>query len=245
MLSEAAVVDLGVTDRIEALAGILRQVDGATIIDLGCGEGEVARALAERGASVTGYDPFIGDADEAWTPLGRGRFRLLRGRAGQTPEPDHGADAVLFVYSLHHVPGDELGAALAEARRILKPDGQLCVVEPVAAGPMQYVSESYHDETEVRRGAMAALQRFAAPVFAREEVFSLAERTEVADFEAFSSRALRGARFNDYTAAQVTAPEVRSRFEAMATATGGVFDQPVRINLYTDPKPAHFGGRDD
>jgi ubiquinone/menaquinone biosynthesis C-methylase UbiE len=245
MLSEPSTVDLGVTDRVQTLARVLHKVDGAEITDLGCGEGQVARALADLGASVTGYDPFIGDEHEAWAMHGRGRFRLLRGRAGQTAGPDHSADAVLFVYSLHHVPGDEMGAALREARRVLKPDGQLCVIEPVAMGPMQYVSQSYHDETEVRRNAQAALQRFAAPAFAEEQVFRFAERTELRDFEAFSSRALRSARFNDYTAAQVNSPEVRNRFAEMVAATGGVFDQPVRINLYTGPKAAHSDSKNE
>lgn len=245
MLSDVGVVDLGVMDRTQTLARVLHKVDGADVIELGCGEGQVARTLADLGASVSGYDPFIGDEHEAWTAHGRGRFRLLRGRAGQTAEPDQAADVVLFVYSLHHVPGDEMEAALREACRILKPNGQLCVIEPVAAGPMQYVSHSYHDETAVRRTAQAALQRFAVPAFVKEGVFHFAERSEQSDFEAFSARALRGARFNDYTEAQVTAPEVRSRFAEMVATTGGIFDQPVRINLYTSPIAAHFGGTDE
>jgi ubiquinone/menaquinone biosynthesis C-methylase UbiE len=244
MLSEASVVDLGVMDRIQALASVLDKLDGAYIIDLGCGEGQVARALAEHGASVSGYDPFIGGADDVWNSHGPGRFRLSPGRAGHTPEPDERADAVLFVYSLHHVPADELSAALREARRVLKPTGQLCVVEPLAEGPMQYVSQSYHDETEVRRGALAALKRFAAPAFAKEAVIRFAERTEVSDFEAFLARALKGARFNDYTADEVNSDEVRERFSEMVAATGGVFDQPVRINLFSEPKSAHLGSKD-
>ena len=39
-------------------------------------------------------------------------------------------DGVFFFRSLHHVPIDAMEAALAEAARVLKPDGFLCVMEP-------------------------------------------------------------------------------------------------------------------
>lgn len=239
MLSEASPVDLGLTSRTDAITAVLPPLEGSYVIDLGCGEGQVARELAARGARVCGYDPFIGGAFDAWTSHGAGAFRLRRGRAEATPEADGCADAVLFVYSLHHVPGEQLGSALTEARRLLKPSGRLCVVEPVAAGPMQYVSASYHDETAVRRDAQAALAEFAAPAFEAESVFSFAERTVFADFASFAARAMQGARFNDYRAEQVNSAQVRLRFEEMAAETGGVFDQPVQINLFSGARGAH------
>ncbi|HTB38402.1 MAG TPA: class I SAM-dependent methyltransferase [Reyranella sp.] len=239
MSSETSPVDLGVISRIDALAAVLPPLEGAYVVDLGCGEGQVARELAARGARVCGYDPFIDEAADTWTPHGAGAFRLRRGRAETTPEPDGCADAVLFVYSLHHVPRAQLGAALGEACRLLKPTGRLCVVEPVAAGPMQYVSAPYHDETVVRDDAQAALVTFAAPAFATETRFSFAERTIFADFSSFAQRAMQGARFNDYSAEQVNSPQIKQRFDEMAAKTGGVFDQPVRINLFNAKRGAH------
>jgi ubiquinone/menaquinone biosynthesis C-methylase UbiE len=44
-------------------------------------------------------------------------------------------DLVLLFNSLHHVPVDRQGAALAEAARVLRPGGDLLVAEPLAEGP--------------------------------------------------------------------------------------------------------------
>jgi SAM-dependent methyltransferase len=239
MSSKATVLDLGVIDRTDAIAAVLPVIEGAYLIDMGCGEGAVARSLAARGARVSGYDPFIDHAFEAWTQHGAGAFRLRHGRAEAAPEADGCSDAVLFVYSLHHVPRERLGPALEAAHRLLKPSGLLCVVEPVADGPMQYVSASYHDETAVRQDAQAAMAEFAAPLFAEEAVMTFAERTLLADFASFETRALQGARFNDYGAEQVSSPDVRRRFAEALAKTGGVFDQPVRINLFSGPRPVH------
>ena len=78
-------------------------VDGLDIIDMGCGEGQLERALANRGARVTGCDPFI--AETGWTTQGAGSYRLVKAAADAIPVPDQSADLVLFVFSLHHVPG--------------------------------------------------------------------------------------------------------------------------------------------
>ena len=216
--------------RVESLLGILGPVTGKRIVDIGCGEGEMARGLAHAGATVQGYDPFIPGTGE--TREGDGRYRLNQARADAIPEPDGSADIVLFVYSLHHVARDAMPGALAEARRILRPGGVLCVAEPLAEGPAHYVMEPYHDETEVRGNATRALAEHAAPAFAEEQVLHFAEARRFADFDAYSMQARAGMRFNGYTEAQVMAPEVRRRFEEMATIHGTCFEQRVRVNLF-------------
>jgi demethylmenaquinone methyltransferase/2-methoxy-6-polyprenyl-1,4-benzoquinol methylase len=53
--------------------------------------------------------------------------RLLLGSAETIPFPDEGADFLSMGYALRHV-GD-LPAAFAEFNRVLRPGGQLCVLE--------------------------------------------------------------------------------------------------------------------
>jgi ubiquinone/menaquinone biosynthesis C-methylase UbiE len=222
--------DLGIRSHVDAALATLGSVTALRVLDIGCGEGRMTRALAERGADVTGYDPFIAETPPA--RLGAGRFRLARAPADAIPEGDHTADIVLFVFSLHHVPQDRLERAIAEARRVLKPGGRLYVAEPLAQGPFQYVMELFHDETAVRRTAADALARFARPGFARVETATYTERRTFPAFDDFAERMIANMRFNGYSKEAVLAPEVRQRFAEMLARHGGNLDQPVRIDCF-------------
>jgi len=229
-MTVVVVSELGRIPRVEALLAAAGEVAGARVVDVGCGEGQVARAFAAAGAEVIGYDPFIQGTD--WIAEGAGRYRLARATADALPEADSSADVVLFVFSLHHVPRASMAGALAEARRVLKPGGRLCVAEPLAEGPGQYVMELYHDETAVRRDALAALSAHAAPAFSSEQILYFSEGRSFTDFDAYAAQAFLGMRFNGYTEADVLNPVVRQRFEEVVGDYGGKFDQRVRINIY-------------
>src|SRR5271165_6750287 len=84
--------DLGVKSHLEALLATVGPVAGLRVIDIGCGEGGLARALAKLGAHVAGYDPLISGIE--LTALGDGSFRLAKAAADAIPEPDHAADLV-------------------------------------------------------------------------------------------------------------------------------------------------------
>jgi SAM-dependent methyltransferase len=76
----------------------------ARLLEVGCGEGELALALAERGYDVVAIDP---EAPEG--PI----FRRTTIEAFDDPGP---FDAVVASLSLHHV--HHLGAALDKLRRL-------------------------------------------------------------------------------------------------------------------------------
>ena len=162
-----------------------------------------------------------------------GGERYEQGGAQDLPLEDGVADVVVFANSLHHVPGDLLDTALAEAARVLRPGGLLFVQEPIAEGPYFELLRPVDDETAVRAAAEAALARAprhgllpATPgiTFANDVVHpdfaSFRDRVVLADAE-------RAEAFEGLEA------ELRERFEASGERTAEVFRfrQPMRVDL--------------
>ena len=99
---------------VEELAGRVK------VLDLGCGDGQIARALAAQGADVLGVDPTQLHIDVA-IERGGGPTYLLGG-ATQIPAPDNSFDAVVACLVFEHI--DQMDEAMTEVARVLKPQGQ-------------------------------------------------------------------------------------------------------------------------
>ena len=100
---------------------------GATdILEIGCGTGELAAALGERGLKVLAID-----SDE--TCIDAGKARGIDARLAEWPTTlDRRFDAVLFTRSLHHI--HDLAGALAAAVEVLNPGGRVIVEDFRAEG---------------------------------------------------------------------------------------------------------------
>lgn len=105
--------------------------EGGTAIDVGCGTGTFAIALAARraDAQVVGVD---GDPEILGMARGKGGAGSVdwkEGLAQELPLADGSADAVTMSLMLHHLLPEEKALALAEARRVLKPGGRLHIAD--------------------------------------------------------------------------------------------------------------------
>lgn len=101
--------------------------DSSRVLEVGCGEGELARALARAGHSVTAIDPRAPDREIGRQP-GRASENPAFRRVGIEHLPDPGPfDHVVAILSLHHV-GD-LGKAVDKMAGVLRGGGTLVVVE--------------------------------------------------------------------------------------------------------------------
>src|SRR4051812_26483701 len=104
---------------------VARHLSGARrVLDVGCGEGQVARRVAGSGTIVTGLDP-------AWTQVLEARHRAggptyTRARSEALPCRDGAFDAVVVCAALEHV--DDFAMAIDEVARVLAPDGTFVLV---------------------------------------------------------------------------------------------------------------------
>jgi len=93
-----------------------RLPDGARVLELGCGSGEDARALAQR-FRVTGVD-----ISSAQLALAHG-VDVIEADFTQLELPDASYDAVVSFYALNHVPREQLPPLLSRIARWLAPGG--------------------------------------------------------------------------------------------------------------------------
>jgi SAM-dependent methyltransferase len=102
----------------EALAG----APGHRLADIGGGTGNYSRALRDEG-----WDPVVIDREPAMLARAAGKgLDTIEGDAQSLPLADASVDAAMLVSMLHHV--ETPAAALAEARRILRPGGRLALM---------------------------------------------------------------------------------------------------------------------
>jgi SAM-dependent methyltransferase len=222
---------LGTCTDIEALDRLL-DVEGRTLVDVGCGDGALARLLAERGAQVNGLEPDPVQAKQNLDAPAIPGVTLTETDGRSIPISDDTADGVIFSRSLHHVPTVEMTAMLVEAHRVLRSDGGvLYILEPIAEGAFFDTMQPFHDETEVRADAYRALKALVPELFAREKEFHYTLPVRFASFEVFEERMAAGASFNRYQPSDIVTDEVRERFELSRTDEGYCFAQPMRINL--------------
>ena len=97
------------------------ELDGAgRVLDLGCGDGQISRLLAGRGARVVGIDPTWNQIRVAHERGGGATY--ARSGAAALPFADGSFDAVVACLVFEHI--DDVDAAIAEVARVLRPGGQ-------------------------------------------------------------------------------------------------------------------------
>lgn len=145
-------------------------------LDLGCGEGRLARDLSARGYDVVGVDAsptMVAAAREAAPQL-----EIHHADAAHVPLPDASFELVIAFMSLQDT--DDLAGAVGEAGRVLGPGGTLvlAIVHPLnSAGSFpareadapfvidgSYLEEGYYVDTFERAGLELRLDSIHRPL---------------------------------------------------------------------------------
>jgi 2-polyprenyl-3-methyl-5-hydroxy-6-metoxy-1,4-benzoquinol methylase len=114
---------------------IAKQVDGELplankrVLDFGSGRGDLLQHLFARGIAVQGFE-----VSEDSARVTAERFKdepLFRGVTTDASElPSHAYDVVFLVEVIEHLLDEQIAPVLAEARRLLAPEGRIVVTAP-------------------------------------------------------------------------------------------------------------------
>ena len=98
---------------VQELAGV------ETVLDVGTGDGQIARALSATGCEVTGVDPTSAQISVAVERGGGPRY--VQAGACRLPFDDESFDAALACLVFEHI--DDVDGAISEVARVLRPGG--------------------------------------------------------------------------------------------------------------------------
>lgn len=122
----------------------------ARLLDLGCGAGHVSFHAAPLVREVVAYDlsqQMLDVVAGAAVDRGLGNISTVRGAAERLPFADGEFDFVFSRYSAHH--WSDLGLALREVRRVLKPGGVAAFIDVMSPGSPLF--DTYLQSVEVLR----------------------------------------------------------------------------------------------
>jgi SAM-dependent methyltransferase len=111
-----------------------RHLEGVRrLLDIGCGEGQVARRAAAAGIDVVGLDPTVAQIEEA--AHRGGRVSYARADAAALPVADASFDGVVMCLVIEHI--DPIEPTIREMARVLQPGGRclLLLNHPLLQAP--------------------------------------------------------------------------------------------------------------
>jgi len=122
--------------QIPLLVELARISSTDSILELGCGPGDVSNQLAKFADRVVGID-----FSDNMIQIAKSRFvdiEFQTADAEQQPFPDNSFDVVVSNYTAHHFARPL--QVFEEARRVLKPNGRVVVVMPIQREQVSFAS---------------------------------------------------------------------------------------------------------
>lgn len=124
-------------------------VAGKRVLDIACGDGYGSDYLAQSAAHVTGVDISEEAVTYAKDRYKRSNLEYLVGSAAAIPiEGEHLFDVIVSYETIEHIPEEDQVRFLAEAKRLLTPEGVLIISTP----DKKYYTDiaAHHNEFHIR-----------------------------------------------------------------------------------------------
>ncbi|PIP02818.1 MAG: SAM-dependent methyltransferase [Zetaproteobacteria bacterium CG12_big_fil_rev_8_21_14_0_65_54_13] len=211
----------------------LLQLDGKTILDLGCGKADVTRAIASEGhdrqITALEVDEIQHRNHLAMDDLPNVQF-IMAG-AENIPCAESSFDVAFMFKSLHHVPLPLMQRALLELRRVLKPGGYAYISEPVFDGDFNNLLKMFHNEEKVRLAAFEAVKLTVdLGLLSLERQYFFNAPMHFDNFADFEQKILQ-ATHTDHSLSDTLYEQVKLQFESHMGKHGADFQMPIRIDL--------------
>lgn len=120
---------------LSRLAETLARTPDASVLDLGCGAGHASFTAAQQVKSVVAYDlsdSMLAVVREGAAARGFSNLTTRQGYAERLPFADAEFDIAISRYSAHH--WHDVGSALREVRRVVKPGGKVIMMDVNSPG---------------------------------------------------------------------------------------------------------------
>ncbi|MGI6131151.1 MAG: class I SAM-dependent methyltransferase [Bacillota bacterium] len=157
-------------DVLDAVAEIACTTEGARVLDIGAGTGNLSIRCAERGACVTGLDPSRRMLAQAQAKVaakaGDVQFVLADDPFLHLSFDDNSFDAVVSTYAFHHVAHKLQPKAVREMMRVLRPGGTLALgdvafrdaaAEEAARGRFDWLDDEFYLHVDELTAAVATI----------------------------------------------------------------------------------------
>ena len=158
----------------------LVELSGRHVLEVGCGSGRISADIAAPAKIFIGIDPDAAAIARAAVAVPSAIFQTGSGEL--LPFAGASFNVVLFTLSLHHQNPVQ---ALREAARVLRPDGRVLVIEPVATSEAQQVFNLFEDETRVLAHAQAAITNGPLSLAVQREVVAIWELADASALLAY------------------------------------------------------------
>lgn len=208
-------------------------LNGKTILELGCGAASKTKAIA-----ANGFDRRViaCEVDEIQHKknlelnIDNIEFKLCG--AQEIKESDESVDTIFLFKSFHHIPLELMSKALTEMRRVLKPNGLVYISEPLYQGTQNELISMFHDEKLVREKAFEAIKNSVDNKEFKlfKEIFFQSEVT-YNSFEEFD-KLMINATYNNSSLDKKLYKSVKEKFHEYVDESGAAhFMKPFRVDI--------------